>query len=49
MITTAYITIKVKFTEPLTEEQAQEVSQEMDYELNHRWIKETEVIEISED
>jgi len=48
-MTTAYITIKVNFTEPLTEEEVMEVSQEMDYELNHRWIKETEVIEISED
>lgn len=46
---TAYITIKVNFTKSLSEDEAREVSQEMDYELNHKWIKGTEVIEISED
>ena len=46
---TAYITIKVNFTEDLSEDEATEVSQEMDYELNHQWIESTEVIEISED
>lgn len=45
---TTYLTIKLNLNKYLSEEDVMEMSQELDYEIRHRNIATTEIIEIGD-